>query len=173
MAIALLAGCSEPAPVDPLDPEVVQEAAEAEGDARGAERSGTFAVTLGAASGCDCPPVMQVDLCVNDLTTLAEMGGAVTLTQSDGFLVLTEDMGLLNLSGALQASGEFDVAGIYGFGSVLGELGLYVRLVGRFTSADRFTGTVASRALGDLDDEDIDCRNDVEVIGTRIPRDQI
>lgn len=152
---------------DPLDPDEVKQAAQAEGDAQGVDRSGVYYVELGMASGCDCPPVMMVDLCTNDLTTLASTGGFVTLTQSDGYLVISEQAGLLNLSGALQADGAFDLAGVYGFGSVLGELGVYVRLTGRFTDDEHFTANVSSRALGDFDDEAIDCRNDVDLLGAR------
>ena len=110
-----------------------------------------------------------MDLCNNDVSALASAGGQVSLSQTDGFLLVTEDMGLLSLSGAIEATGAFDVAAIHGFASALGEVALYARLTGEFTGADRFTGTVQTRALGEVDGDDIDCRTEAAVSGVRMP----
>lgn len=154
-------------PEDPLAPEAIDDAAKAEGDAAGSDRSGRYLITLTRAPDCDCPTVYEMDLCRTNVNALATAGGEVTLTQTDGYLLLTEDMGLLTLSGALDATGEFDIAAIHGFGSVLGEVALYMRLVGEFTDTTSFTGTVQSRALGEFDGQQIDCRTEAEVSGVR------
>lgn len=163
----LLLACRVTEPADPLDPEVIKEAAEAEGDAKGADYSGRFDIRLDATGACDCPAVAGMDLCNNELTTLASAGGSVTITQSDGYLVLAEDAELLNLTGAVDADGSFDLAGIYGFGGVVGEISVYVHLLGGFSSEDRFSATLHSRAEGTYDGDAIDCRTEVPLYGVR------
>jgi hypothetical protein len=167
LLVFVSSGCAEP-PADPLDPAEIQDVAKDEGDARGSDRSGTYLIKVDQVPDCDCPMVNNTDLCGNELTTLATRGGVVLVTQTDGYLVVSEDQGLLSLSGALAKGGEFDVAGVYGFATVLGEIGIYLRLDGSFTAEDRFTGSLQSRALGDYEMESIDCRNEVPVTGTRI-----
>lgn len=167
-ALALtLTACAED-PVDPLDPAEIQDVAKDEGDAKGSDRSGTYLIKVDEVPDCDCPTVNNTDLCGNELTTLATRGGVVLVDQTDGYLLISEDQGLLSLSGALAQSGEFDIAGVYGFATVLGELGIYLRIDGSFTAEDRFTGSLQSRALGEFDMESIDCRNEVPITGTRI-----
>jgi len=165
----LLSACTPAAPADPLDPEEIKDVAKSEGDAAGSDHSGRYLVELTSLPDCDCPTVYEMDLCNNDVSALASSGGRVSLSQTDGFLLITEDMGLLTLSGAIEASGEFDVAAIHGFASALGEVALYARLTGGFTDPGRFTGTVQTRALGEVDGEDIDCRTEAAVSGVRMP----
>lgn len=161
------AACTTTEPRDPLDPSVILDAAEAEGDARGDDRSGRYDITVDTTAACDCPAVAGMDLCNNELTKLAFAGGAVTLTQSDGYLVLSEDSALLSLTGALDADGDFDLAGIYGFAGVFGDISVYVHLIGDFDGADRFSATLHSRAQGDYNSEAIDCRTEVPLYGVR------
>lgn len=167
----LLAGaptaCTTTEPQDPLDPSVILDAAEAEGDARGNDRSGRYDITVDTTAACDCPMVAGMDLCNNELTKLAFAGGFVTLTQSDGYLVLSEDSALLSLTGALDADGDFDLAGIYGFAGVFGDISVYVHLIGDFSGEDRFSATLHSRAQGDYNSEAIDCRTEVPLYGVR------
>ncbi len=165
LLVPLLA-CAQSEP-DVLDPEVIQEAAEAEGDAQGSDYSGTYLVSTDASSACDCPTVAGMDLCDNELTSLAAVGGVVDLVQTDGTLILSEDAELLTLSGALDADGSFDLGGVYGFSSVVGEVSVYIHLIGGFTDEDRFTGALHSRAVGTYDGDDIDCRTQVELAGLR------
>jgi len=165
----VLAGCSPAGPTDPLDPGTIDEVAKSEGDAAGSDRSGRYQVELTSTPDCDCPTIYEMDLCNNDVSVLASSGGRVSLSQTDGFLLITEDNGLLTLSGAIEASGEFDVAAIHGFASALGEIAFYVRLTGGFTGPAGFTGTVQSRALGSFDGEDIDCRTEADISGVRTP----
>lgn len=169
LACAPLPGCGDDTPADPLDPEQIQDVAKDEGDAQGSDRSGTYKISVGMVPECDCPVLMEMDLCSNALTTLTTTGGAVSLSQTDGFLLLSEEMGLLSMSGALAADGGFDIAGVYAFANVLGKVGLYVRLDGEFTGDDRFTGTLRSRALGEVEDDPVDCRTEVPVTGMRLP----
>jgi hypothetical protein len=165
--IACALACSDP-PRDPLDPEEIQDVAKDEGDAQGTDRSGTYRMEVQEAPECDCPVLLEMDLCSNAITTLATAGGSVLLSQSDGYLLLSESQGLLSMSGALGSDGAFDIAGVYGFSTVLGDIGLYLRLDGRFTAEDRFTGTLQTRALGEIEGDAVDCRNEVPVTGTRI-----
>lgn len=165
--IASTLSCSDP-PADPLDPEEIQEVAKDEGDAQGSDRSGSYRIEVEKAPDCDCPVLVEMDLCSNAITTLATAGGSVLLSQTDGYLLLSESQGLLSMSGALASDGAFDIAGVYGFSTVLGDIGLYLRLDGAFTAEDRFTGTLQSRALGEIEGDAVDCRNEVPVVGTRI-----
>jgi len=161
--------CSEPEP-DPLDPAAVEEAAKAQGDAVGSDRSGAYQLQLLGTPACDCPKTSEIALCSVDLSTLTQAGVAVTMTQSDGFLQLT-GVGLegrVDLSGAVQASGDFDLAGIYDLGNVLGEGSLYIRLTGRFTGPDEFRANLLDRARGSYGEQSIDCRTEGEVLGQRI-----
>jgi hypothetical protein len=161
-----LLACSQPE-ADVLDPEVIKEAAEAEGDAEGSDYSGTYLVTTDASGVCDCPTIAGMDLCDNELTSLAAVGGVVELVQTDGTLILSEDAELLTLSGALNADGSFDLGGVYGFSGVVGEISVYIHLIGAFSSEQRFTGALHSRALGDYNGDPIDCRTEVELEGLR------
>ena len=165
----LLSACAPDGPADPLDPGEIEQVAKSQGDAAGSDRSGRYLLELTSTPTCDCPTIYEMDLCNNDVSVLASTGGRVSLSQTDGFLLITEDMGLLTLSGAIEASGEFDVAAINGFASALGEVALYARLTGSFSDPDRFTGTVQTRALGEVDGDDIDCRTEAAVSGVRTP----
>ncbi len=162
-----LVGCAS-TPTDPLDPAEIDDVAKAQGDAAGTDRSGNYFLKLTGAAECDCPTVYQMDLCKADVNGLATGGGGIGLQQTDGNLLLTEDRGLLTLTGAIEADGSFDIAAIQAFGSVLGNVALYVRLTGRFDGPTGFTGEVQSRALGTFDGDDIDCRTDAEVAGVRV-----
>jgi hypothetical protein len=163
---APLLACTQPEP-DVLDPEVIKEAAEAQGDAEGSDYSGTYVVATDASGVCDCPTVAGMDLCNNELTSLAAVGGVIELVQTDGTLILSEDAELLTLSGALNADGSFDLGGVYGFSGVVGEISVYIHLIGGFSSEQRFTGALHSRAVGEYQGDDIDCRTEVELDGTR------
>lgn len=162
-----LLACQTTEPADPLDPDVIKEAAEAEGDGKGTDYSGTYDISVDATAACNCPTIAGMDLCHNQLTTLASVGGSVTITQNDGFLVLSEDAQLLNLTGGVDSDGGFDLAGIYAFGGVVGELSVYVHLLGAFSSDDRFSATLHSRAEGEYNGEPIDCRTEVPLYGVR------
>ena len=168
----LLMACAPAAPTDPLDPAEINEVAKSEGDATGSDRSGGYLVKLTTTPDCDCPTIYDMDLCSNNVSSLASTGGRVSLSQTDGFLLITEDMGLLTLSGAIDASGEFDVAAIHGFASALGEVALYVRMTGIFDDAGDFTGEVQSRALGEFDGDEVDCRTEARLSGVRTPADR-
>lgn len=163
----LLLACQNTEPNDPLDPDVIKEAAEAEGDARGTDYSGRFSITLDDTGACDCPEIAGMDLCHNELTTVATTGGSVTLTQNDGYLVLSEDAGILSLTGAIDADDSFDLAGIYSFGAVVGDANLYVHLLGAFSSHDRFSATLHSRTQGTYNGEAVDCRTEIPLYGVR------
>ncbi len=165
----LLTACAPAAPADPLDPAEIDEVAKSEGDAAGSDYSGRYLISLTSTPDCDCPKIYDMDLCDNSISSLASTGGRVSLSQTDGFLLVTEDMGLLTLSGAIEASGEFDVAAIQGFASALGEVALYVRLTGRLDDAGKFTGEVQSRALGEFDGDEVDCRTQAGLSGVRTP----
>jgi hypothetical protein len=165
--VVLLVACTPSAPVDPLDPAQIEDVAKSEGDAAGSDRSGGYRIELTSTPDCDCPSVREVDLCNSNVSALARGAGRATLSQTEGFLLITEDMGLLSLSGAIEASGAFDVAAIHGFASALGEIALYARVTGDFTGPDRFTGTVQTRFLGEFDGDDIDCRTEAAVAGVR------
>ena len=164
----MLVACAA-APTDPLDPAEINDVARAQGDAAGSMRSGDYFLKLLTTPDCDCPTLYNVDLCRDDLNALATTGGGVHLSHTDGALLLTEDRGLLTLSGAIAANGDFDLAAIQGFGSVLGDLALYIRLTGRFTGPTQLTGTIQSRALGTVDGQDIDCRTEADLSGVRTP----
>jgi hypothetical protein len=161
--------CSQPE-ADPLDPAEVEAAAKDEGDATGTGRSGNYQLQLTGTPSCDCPMTSEIALCSVDLSTLTVAGVAVTMTQSDGYLQLSgvSTEGRVDLSGALEDSGEFALAGIYDLGNVLGEGNLYVRLDGRFTGPDEFTATLLDRAQGSYGDQSIDCRTEGEVLGKRL-----
>ena len=167
LAACLLLACQTSEPDDPLDPDVIQEAAEAEGDARGTDFSGRFDLSLDTTGACNCPEIAGMDLCHNELTTLTTAGGSATLTQSDGYLVLSADEGLLSLTGAIDDDDSFDLAGIYGFGAVVGEVSLYIHLLGGFSSQDRFSATLHSRTRGTFNGEAVDCRTEIPLYGTR------
>lgn len=165
---SLLVACADP-PADPLDPAEIDDAARAEGDAAGTMYSGGYLIKLTSVPDCDCPSIFNMDLCRADINALVTRGGNVHLSHADGTLLLTEDRGLLTLSGAIEADGAFDLAAIQGFGSVLGDLALYIRLTGRFSGPAGFTGTVQSRALGTVDGQDVDCRTEADLSGVRTP----
>ena len=171
LALLLLA-CAPAAPTDPLDPAAINEVAKSEGDAAGSDRSGPYLIKLTSTPDCDCPTIYDMDLCNNSVSSLASTGGQVSLSQTNGFLLITEDMGLLTLSGAIEASGEFDVAAIGGFASALGEVALYVRMTGVFDDDGNFTGEVQSRALGEFDGDEVDCRTGARLSGVRTPADR-
>jgi hypothetical protein len=168
--LLVLSACSAAPPVDPLDPDEVEDAAQGEGDAQGSARGGTYALAVPGEATCDCPEVMGVDLCDADLTRLASGGATVTVTHADGYLTLapTGAEALLSLSGSLDADGAFDLGGIYDLSSVLGDGELLTRLTGEFTSDDRFTATLRDRVRGAFGDQSVDCRHEVEVMGERV-----
>lgn len=166
--LSLLLACSTSEPADPLDPEVIKEASEAEGNAKGVDYTGRYEIRVDATAACDCPAIAGMDLCDNELTTLASTGGSVTITQNDGFLLLAEDAQLLNLTGAVNSDGSFDLAGIYAFGGVVGELSVYIHLIGSFSDPTRFSATLHSRADGEYNGDPVDCRTEVPLYGTRI-----
>ena len=165
----LLTACAPATPADPLDPAEIDAVAKSEGDAVGSDHSGPYLIKLTTTPECDCPEIYGMDLCNNSISSLASTGGQVSLSQTDGFLLITEDMGLLTLSGAIEASGEFDVAAIHGFASALGEVALYVRMTGRFDDTGDFTGEVQSRALGEVEGDAVDCRTEAGLSGVRTP----
>lgn len=166
-ALTLLLACQTTEPPDPLDPEVIKEAAEAQGDAKGTDHSGRYDITVDSTAACDCPAIAGMDLCNNELTTLASAGGSVSIVQSNGSLVLSEDAELLSLTGSIDADGSFDLAGIYGFGGVVGEISVLVHLIGGFSSEDKFSATLHSRAEGKYQGDPIDCRTEVPLYGIR------
>ena len=161
--------CSEP-DADPLDPAAVEEVAKGQGDATGTSRSGAYQLQLVGTPTCDCPMTSEIALCAVDLSTLTVDGVAVNMTQSDGFLTMTgvSTEGRVDLSGALEHSGDFDLAGIQDLGSVLGDGNLYIRLTGRFTGVDTLSATLLDRARGSYGDQSIDCRTEGDVLGQRI-----
>lgn len=165
--LTLLSACQTTEPADPLDPDVVKAAAEAQGDAKGAEYSGRYKITVDSTAACDCPAIAGMDLCNNELTTLASAGGSVTIIQSNGSLVLSEDAELLSLTGSVNADGSFNLAGIYGFGGVVGKISVLVHLIGGFSSDDKFSATLHSRAEGEYQGDPIDCRTEVPLYGIR------
>lgn len=169
LCLVLLGACGG-GPQDPLDPDVVDGVAKAEGDAEGDDRSGTYLIHATDMRACDCQEVQGVDLCDADLTQIGD-GSLVALTQTDGYLLLAPATapGLLSLTGSLDADGAFDLGGIYDVGSVLGEGDIVTRLTGEFSDADRFTALLRTRVSGTLDGESVDCTTELDVTGERQP----
>lgn len=167
LVFVLLGACSGGEP-DPLDPDVIDMVGKGQGDAEGDARSGVYVLHTAGERSCDCPTVMEFDLCEADFTQIGD-NAVVTFDQSDGYLLLAPEAapGTLSLTGSLDADGTFDLAGVYDLGSILGDLDLTTRLGGEFAGADRFTALLRTRIRGTIQGDDIDCRTEQGVTGKR------
>jgi hypothetical protein len=167
--VLLCCACTPDAPVDPLDPAAVDDAAKGEGDAEGDAHSGSYVLHATGMRACDCPEVQGFDLCAADLTQLGD-AAVVTFTQADGYLVLAPKTApeTLSLTGSITADGSFDLGGLYDLGTVLGEGDLFTRLTGEFTDTDHLTAVLLTRVDGTLGNDVVDCRTEVDLTGERV-----
>lgn len=162
-ALALLLAACEREP-GPLDVETLQALARHQGDAVGEPFAGAYLI-LGERVGCDCPTVMNIDLC-----TVLGLGAPAIPTQilqQDGLLVL-DLAGTVSYVGGVDQGGEFAVAAIIDASLIAASGEIRSRIDGEFTDAG-FTGTLQNRLVGTYVREDVDCHATVALEAARAP----
>lgn len=162
-ALALLLAACEREP-GPLDVETLQALARHQGDAQGDAFAGDYLI-VGERIGCDCPTVMNIDLC-----TVLGLGAPAIPTQifqQDGLLVL-DLAATVSYVGGVDQGGEFAVAAIIDASLVAASGEIHSRIDGEFADSG-FTGTLQNRLVGTYVGEDVDCQAKVAVDATGLP----
>lgn len=170
LTLLALAACPQDQPLDPLDPAVLADIAEAGGDAEGGALSGRYAVVAAPAT-CDCPARAGIDPCGPEFAVLLGLTGAVDVTQVDGYLTWMPVAGdiALGMSGAVDHDGAFALAALYDLGSLLSTGDLHARMDGAFAADRSLAGDVDLRLRGELPDGPLDCRLGFTVTGAPAP----
>ena len=160
LLVALAACEGEP---DPLDADVLQQLARAQGDAEGDAFAGLYLLVGEAEGACDCPKVQGFDLCV--VLSLGAGVVPVDAAHYDGLLVLdlAETVAYV---GGVDRGGDFAVAAIVDASLIAATGDLHSRIDGAFT--DRaFTGVLQNRLVGTYLGDPIDCRARVALTADR------
>lgn len=159
LALPAMHGCaSQGPPSDEFDGEVIDELSTDQGSASGITWTGSYASSFTTTS-CDCP-TLTLDGGSIDVCALVERSEAqLELTQADGFLVVT--IAAAMLTGAIEAEGDFVVAGRQDLSTLLGPTELLGRMDGMLELAQgqaRLSGNVGQRLIGEFAGEAVDCR---------------
>lgn len=172
-------------PPDPLDPDAVSKVGNQPGTGRGSTFSGTYDTRV-VLTDCDCPtltaedfpdggaslgidPDDEIDLC-EQIEVFYDRppieGGTVDIDQVDGQIFWPEWIPVM--SGPVESDGEFVVAGYEDFSQSFFDAEVVSRVDGRHIDANRFTGALRERLIGELPGLPIDCRATHQIDGTRI-----
>jgi hypothetical protein len=154
--LAVGAACeSGSGPIDPLDRELIQELAIAQGAAGGNARSGFYSIQL-EPDECDCPSIELDDQTI-DPCVAANFNAE--LSEANGVLALSAVSVLGLMTGAIEADGSFVIAGIHDLSTAAGTLEALRRMDGQFaTDDDAAEGWVGQRLIGEIPGQTIDCR---------------
>jgi hypothetical protein len=158
-----LGACPAEQPTDPLDPAVIAELAEAEGDAEGSGFDGQYIVSS-AQRSCECERGADINPCA----TFTGLDGPVDVTHIGGYLTVVPIGGTFyfGLSGGVDRDGSFVLAAISDLGSLVSASSIYMRLDGSIEGVE-FAGDLTYRLFGTLGDTALDCRATFAVTGFR------
>ena len=170
---------------DPLDPDLIGDLGNDQGDAEGDDYTGLFATTLSPLD-CDCPKLypddfpdlgaglgLDPDDVIDPCAQLAifygvdtPAGGQVEIVQADGLLIW--ESWLPPLSGPVDADGSFSVGGSEDFSESFVEARLVSRVDAQYSSPDAFLGVMQQRIIAKLLDRSVDCRSTHQIDGSRM-----
>lgn len=158
-----LGACPADQPTDPLDPAVIAELAEAEGDAEGSGFDGQYVVTS-AQRSCECRRGADANPCA----TFTGLDGLLDVTHVGGYMTALPIGGsfYFGLSGGVDRDGSFALAAISGVESLVSSGSIYLRLDGSVEGLE-FEGELVYRLVGTLVDTALDCRATYAVTGFR------
>jgi hypothetical protein len=178
LGFVLSIGCSEEPP-DELSEPILTAIAESRGDAIGYGYSGVYEFATEVAR-CDCPEsedLMGIGSSSPDFCRFDPFAGGnrFRLVQADGVLMLENSLGIL--TGPLQQSGEFSLAGVFHLESAVSSGARATRCDGSFMgdpsvgSDQPLTLSAVSRTRTDLDigfpeATSIECESTVSIAGT-------
>ncbi|TPV93896.1 MAG: hypothetical protein B7733_18025 [Myxococcales bacterium FL481] len=174
IACAMLAFACGPRPDarDPLDPDVLEDLGQEQGNAVGDTWSGVYRLESERID-CNCPTISDAhgSVAICELETLNQPEDArIEVIQADGQLLWLTPVEEIRLTGSVDANGSFVVTAVQTEAAAAVTLQSLSRAEGQLERppAPRFHADYWQRVSGELGDETIDCRSHFDVVGTRI-----